>query len=902
MDTREDQKTTPTPEAEEKTLLVKEDSSALPGQEPSAVRASEEAPSPSEAAVSAPQEAAPSQKEAKPEETAGEPLPTSEVPVPAPAEGAVPEEYMEGAACTPVEMQTAIKARPPQKKPEPRPARAKKKRRPLGFTRTPTKGQRGAVIIGALISALAVAGFLLAAVYLYSYTQYTAAYILLAAIVPFAVALFVCLIFYLSLLKLPLPPSRKPSVQKRNRVLMYIVPLLIFILLTTGSGLGVSYFSELEVEDFTFIASGKEKEEIRAISARYTAGLWGEPDRAKAELLAEDLLEAPEGLYYKDIKYNDRQRKSNWQTLEHLERLYAMICGYGETLIAGDENIRGTVLRTLDYWLAMDFISADERANKIDVPRYLTDIGMMLKPYLSVNRVGRMKTVIKRGSLSIGAFNGLNKWKGAFLAEAALNSMRYSFFAEKPYLFKKSLARLNGTLVITEGSAEGIKPDNTFYQNGAQAATSGYGAVYFCDVAAVAVLVEGTSFRLGEEKLALLTDFALYGLRYAYRGMLSNHLFNGVFYSRSGGNSAGAVKSAIGQLLTLERMPKKEQLHAFYLSFDDVSLSPDETKYLSYARTLVDSAPDYYMAVKGAYAGFISSERINDENILGRNLSYGGMTLYQATGNEYENMSAYWDFSMIPGTTAFYETDDALKKYTGGAGSYSYGSSTTHSGGYADGVAGVLYVDIVNEEGLYCRQAYFIYDGMTVSLGTSLKCTDTKRFRTVYTTIDQTYAVHTKYKDTEMKVSSKIEDELPSQIVKAVRDNAAVYNGAFAYYNLCDAELTAVAVAVTGSLSRNSPNELGGSTENIFKLYYDFGTRPENVSFAYAVRANLQGDAPATGEGLPIVNIVNNDTVQAVEYADGTAIVVFHAAGSYVTRSGQTLSAQEEGIRIARAG
>jgi len=782
-----------------------------------------------------------------------------------------------------------------------KPPKVKKKRRNLfSFKRTPTKSQSGAVILGALISAFAATGFLMGAVYSYSYTDYIASYLLFAAIVPFAAGLIISLSYYASMLRMPLSPSRKPARQKRNRVLMYIVPMLIAVILTTGSGMGFSYLSELEVADLAFITSAQEKKEFETIGARYEESLWGTPDPAQANLIAEDLLEASEGLYFKDISYKDT-RKSNWQTLKHLERLYAMMRYYGKDLIASDTAIRDQVIGILNYWLNKNFTSADERANKIDTPRYLSDIGSMLKPYLSVNQTGRMKSIIKKGSLSIAYFNGTGKWKGAFLAEAALNSIRYSFFANKPYLFKKAVARINDAIVITTGNTEGIKPDYTFYQNGAQSATAGYGTVFFCDASAIAGMCEGSSFQLAGEKLSILTDFALYGQRYAYRGMNSSHLTNGLFYSRNGGNSAVELKSAIGILLSIDRTPKKEELQSFYLSFDDLSYAPDDTKYVSYSRTLYDISPDYYMAVKGAYASFISSELINGENILARNLSYGGMTLYEYTGAEYENMSALWDFSMIPGTTAFNEGDEMLAAYPDNDDKYFYGSTTTHSGGNADGAAGGLYVDIVNEDGLYCRQAYISYNGMMVCLGTALTCSNSYNTKTVYTSVNQTYSVDTSFKGTPMKVSSKIEDDLPSKITKYVNDNAAVYNGAFAYYNLCESQLTATAVAVTGSLYRNNPDELGGSTENMFKLYYDFGTMPVNQSFAYAVRANSLGDAPETAEGLPIVNMVNHSSIQAVEYADGTAIVIFHTAGSYTTLRGQTLNAGSEGVQIIRA-
>ncbi|MFX0101172.1 MAG: polysaccharide lyase family 8 super-sandwich domain-containing protein [Candidatus Hodarchaeota archaeon] len=629
--------------------------------------------------------------------------------------------------------------------------------------------------------------------------------------------------------------------------------------------------------------SEEEKVDFNILADKYEQALWGTPDKTAADNIAANLVSSSDGYYFNNINYDDDSR-AGWEPRLHLLNLLTMTKKYGKDLIASDDDVRETVIRTLDYWINNDFRSLNWWYNEISTPQEIADIGIMLKNHLSNQQIGDIAKIIERGILAQG-YKTL-AWTGANLLDAVDTTIQYSFFAEIGYYLKKAVDYAENEIFISDGDTEGIKEDYTFYQHGAQQAITSYGAVYVSIIAKLAKFLNGTLFQFSSEKMDILVDFILYGQRYAIRGNNSNYLANGRSFSRKNGNSAVGIKNSVGTLISLEGTPKKGELQEFYDSFDDLNSSINDTKYFPYSHTLFDISPDYYMAVKGAYDGFINSELVNSENILSRNLGYGGVTTYQYTGSEYNDISALWDFSKLPGTTAYNETDQELRDYHGDSTGFQYRSVTTHSDGRSDGTKGGLYVDIENEEGLYSRQAYICYNGLMVCLGNSLSNSKNPNTKEVFTTIDQVYANNPTCNGSVIEGMIQIDN------------NSAISNGQFVYYNLEAVNLTAEVNNVTGNLYRNNLAQDQEYNADIFTLYYNYGTNPDNQSFAYAVLANPDDNAPLDADGLPIEKITNTNSIQAVEFTDGSAVIIFHEAGSFTTTTAAVISASAASIKF----
>ncbi|MBD3185303.1 hypothetical protein GF325_00630 [Candidatus Bathyarchaeota archaeon] len=670
--------------------------------------------------------------------------------------------------------------------------------------------------------------------------------------------------------------GRSPLLEtsRARRAILAIALLMPVLVLNAGFTILLNNW-----EDLHFPMSEEEKIDFTLFSMRYEQEIWGEPNITAANSIAAKLTPSSQGLYFSDLDYDDESR-ANWNPWLHLGRLLLMIKYYGKDVLALDHDALTMVLGTLDYWLNRDLQSLNWWYNRIAVPQHIGDIGILLGDHLTGNRHDKVEDLARRGILITG---GLNKMTGANLIDAVETTIKYAVLTGKGYFLKMAVARAEEEIIITGGSTQGIKQDYTFYQHGVQQAITSYGVVYTSGLAELAGILGNSTFQFSEEKIGILVDFMLHGQRYAIRGNWSNYLGNGRSFSRANGNNARSIKSAVATLLELEKTPKKGELQEFHDSFDNLSLALNESKYFPFSYTLVTMSPTHYMAAKGAFDGFINSEMVNSENRLGKNLGYGGVTTYQFTGAEYNDISAIMDFSMWPGTTAFHETDEVLAEHGN-----RYRSTTTHSGGAAEGVVGGLYVDIENEGGLYSRQAYACYRGLMVCLGTAITCTDPQNINGIFTTVNQVFAENASSNGVELEPGTTV-----------INSTSVVSNGAFAYYHLDGThDLTASVTNESGSLARNNPSQTMTLTDEVFKLYYAFGPQPVNESFAYAVLANVDGDAPANASNLGIAKITNTDSVQAVEFSDGTTVVIFHEMGTHVLLNGTEVSATTHCVKI----
>ena len=111
---------------------------------------------------------------------------------------------------------------------------------------------------------------------------------------------------------------------------------------------------------------------------------------------------------------------------------------------------------------------------------------------------------------------------------------------------------------------------------------------------------------------------------------------------------------------------------------------------------------DVAMYARGANSNHGSTEFMMGYNILCRNLVYGGYTEFLYTGNEYAGIAQHWDWSLVPGTTAFHETDDEISKWCEERKTELGSSVSWTEGNYSDGIAddnvSVVYVKIENEK------------------------------------------------------------------------------------------------------------------------------------------------------------------------------------------------------------
>ena len=212
-------------------------------------------------------------------------------------------------------------------------------------------------------------------------------------------------------------------------------------------------------------------------------------------------------------------------------------------------------------------------------------------------------------------------------------------------------------------------------------------------------------------------------------------------------------------------------------------------------------------------------------------------------------------------------------------------TTNDYSGGYSDGTVSVMYTKLVNEEGLTALKTYIQLNSITICLGTDITCTKENNEKFINTSIEQCYLNNASYNGQSIDGT-----------VITVTDNKAIYNGAFAYYNLdTDKVLHVDCREVEGSASRVVAGaSTAVTTADIFKVWLEHGYDPDGDKYAYAIRATGDGNAPADASGLGIVKIENSSDMQIIEFDDGTIAGVFHNTSAiYETATGSELSPED---------
>lgn len=618
---------------------------------------------------------------------------------------------------------------------------------------------------------------------------------------------------------------------------------------------------------------------------------WGSPNAEEAKKYEALLVKQKVGYTFSSVDYSSTSA-SAWSTVNHLIYLKTLISCYGKERLKTDTAARETVIAVLDNWLEEDYTcSVNWWYNEIQTPRYMAAIGLMLSPYLSDEQIEKMDEIIGKGTLR--GSKKATTYTGANLSDMMATTIHHGLLVGDYGTIFAASDRMAAEITIASKNKEGIQSDGSYFQHGNLLCSAGsYGTVFVKGIETFIVQLYGTCFALPDNKIELFIDHLLDDQSMFHR--LYGTTYFSIGRSAVYANGASQLHGTARTLSRIEGIYRRDDLLKYSESFSDTSKINSALRYFPLSYSLVNKNADYYMAVRGAHKGFILTEVVNKQNLLGYNLSYGANTCYMYHGDEYQAIGAVLDFSMLPGITTYHEDDATLLARYNNSYNKTWGKSTykgTHCDGATDEELGIgaLYMELIND-GIYGKLSFVTYKNMTVALGAGLDCTKSSNTTEIRTSIDQCKYNNARIGETALTLNGGS---------VSVMGNAAIYNGAFAYYNLGNGILTAEAKTMTGSYSRtDSAKSYYEQSADVFSLYYSYGNSMSDASYAYAVCANSDGNAPKTSSELPIKRITNTESIQAVEFSDGHYVIIFHSAGSYTLTSGETISADNAKIII----
>lgn len=460
---------------------------------------------------------------------------------------------------------------------------------------------------------------------------------------------------------------------------------------------------------------------------------------------AVDLIsgERKDIFFYPDINYEDTNR-SIWNAEFHYHRLKYQIIKEDMGKADNDFCWLSKILGAVRFWIENDFKNSNWWHNQIGMPQALVDIALILENHLTEDLIDGLKSLISRGIFhgqdqmdmivipGIGECATADSWTGANLIWGAATTIKYALWLEDESLLRVALKRISDEICFSE---EGIQPDGAFCQHGPRWYSGGYGRSFVYELAPIINITRGTSFALPKEKIDMILMHILDGQRM----MMKNGIFDfgavGREFSRKGAIGAGILKSALSLIIEDESIERHGELQAFYNELIKESDTFEGTKYYKSITQLCHKCNGMYIGIRGRTEGIFGSERCNSEGVLGYNLSYGTASCVMNTGKEYFDISPFWDYSMIPGTTARRESDEELC----GHGDWSNTLETPcRAFGSDNGKSGILSEKAIHD-GISLTVSYFVFNGTMVALGTDITDKNPKKGQ-IFTTVEQCFA------------------------------------------------------------------------------------------------------------------------------------------------------------------
>jgi chondroitin AC lyase len=281
-------------------------------------------------------------------------------------------------------------------------------------------------------------------------------------------------------------------------------------------------------------------------------------------------------------------------------------------------------------------------------------------------------------------------------------------------------------------SGDGIQPDSSFHQHGAQLYTGGYGAAFANDMARYALITRSSEFALPPSAMNGFADYLAGGVAWSLYGNYFDVSTVGREVARPSTTGYHGVAALVqGALADLPRgaeirtaAAKMLQSWQWTLPTELAGLAtiaergngawPSGHQHYYLSDYTIHRRPGWFASVKMFSSRTKSGEKTNDENILGSRESDGRFYLV-LNGNEYFERDVWpsLDWSRLPGIT--------VEQKTGAANDvYGYGTRA-FVGGASDGINGVSAMDFapVGSQ-LTAKKSWFFFDDSIVFLTNSI--------------------------------------------------------------------------------------------------------------------------------------------------------------------------------------
>lgn len=597
--------------------------------------------------------------------------------------------------------------------------------------------------------------------------------------------------------------------------------------------------------------------EIEKVKERYR-DYFLQPDYPEAQEVLKS--QKPDGSWA-DINYDDHI-VSAWQPGKHIDRVKQLAGAYAKKGNPSyhDKAMLAGVEKGLQFWYARKPKSDNWWHNFIGQQLQFERILILLEHDLPPD-------LMQTGLAYFMDLSKPNSATGENLVWYAGEYLTHGLITNNEAEINGAVKVIQDTILITD--KEGIQEDYSFHQHGAQLYSGGYGYGFLQDSAMYASYVEGTRFGFAQDKIDLLSAYALDGCRWMMRGPMFDYGANGRGLVRPPGakpkttaNAKAARRDEFCEQLGKLVPSHKADYAALQASMrgEGSPCTVEGNRQFYRSDFMVQQTKDLYMSVKMNSSRTNGIEVINGENLKGYWLPFG-CTYIAPTGKEYAGVFPVWDWGHIPGVTS---PAVALEPVNG------FKQPNAFVGGVSDGKTGacamVLDLDSPGKN-IHARKSWFFLGNVVVALGSGISSTEDTP---VDTTLNQTL----------LKGEVKVDGKTIKEGTRDLKGVTVVQHDKINYIFPSKADIHLGNTTQTGTYqsisSSTSPDPV---SEKVFSLWLNHGVKPVDGNYEYMVVAG------AMPKELGVHVLVHTKDLEAVR-DDKRRITqaIFYAPGEVAIR------------------
>lgn len=560
-----------------------------------------------------------------------------------------------------------------------------------------------------------------------------------------------------------------------------------------------------------------------------------------------------------DINYHDKTR-GGWPVADHLTRLHDMSVMYKRpgSGLTNDPELADKILSGLDFWFKNDFICPNWWYPEIGVPKILGPTMLLMEDKLTPAQMQAGAKILNRARIGM---TGQNKvWLSG-------NVIYRSLLTGNVDSVRAAVASIQEEVIISEG--EGIQVDYSFHQHGPQQQFGNYGAAYAADIVKWAILFQNTPFRFTPEKIVILRNYLLDGMRWV---VWKNKMDISACGRQLFPNAQTGKALSIGKIYA--KMPLVDAGFAkqYMQGLNDFN----GNKHFWRSDMTIHRRDNFYASVKMSSRRVAGAESCNDENVQGYHLGDGATYFYQS-GNEYTDIFPFWDWKKLPGTTTFYDASALPVLPCSG-----YRINSDFVGGISDGSNGIATLSY-NRDSLKAQKTWFFMDNAIVCMGAGISADESKE---VVTTVNQSFL------NGNVLVRQAASPGALEMGKHHLNDVSWVLHDNWGYYFPGKTTIEITNRRQSGDWSKvlkRMPSEK--ISADIFTMWFNHHEKPRAARYAYyvfpgATSANMDVRAST------IELVDNTDSLQVIEIPEKqTAGLVFVQSGKATTKLFNKVSA-----------